>query len=64
MFKPASTGAWECSKRFCGYWERCEFGSKKRVSVGLIDPARLTTRAIQLRKDEQRPEDDVGDAPG
>lgn len=61
IFKPTWTGDWSCSERFCGYWERCEFGSKKRVSVGLIDPARLTTRVIQLRKDDDT---DGGDDTG
>jgi hypothetical protein len=62
IFRPASTGAWQCSERFCGYWERCEFGSKKRVTVGLIDPHRLTTRAIQLRNGDTPREDDAGNA--
>lgn len=44
VFKPTSPGGWQCSERFCGYWDRCEFGSRKAVTVGLIDPARLTTR--------------------
>lgn len=64
VFKPTSTTNFWCSERFCGYWDRCEFGSKKRVSVGLIDPARLTTRLIQLRNDDSAPEDDGGDGQG
>lgn len=61
-FKPAWPDSWWCSARFCGYWDRCPFGAKKRVSVGLIDPARLTTRLIQLRKDDDTAEQgDVGE---
>lgn len=43
-FLPAAQDAWYCSPRFCGYWDRCAWGSRKRVAVGLIDPARLTSR--------------------
>lgn len=53
VFKPTSPGGWECTERFCGYWERCEFGSRKVVGIALIDPARLTTRIVP------RPHDDA-----
>lgn len=46
IFPPTDPGNWACTQKWCGYWERCEFGSKKRVSVGLIDPKSLTTRVI------------------
>lgn len=61
IFPPTSTDSIWCTERFCGYWDRCEFGSKKRVSVGLIDPSRLTTRLIQLRNDELDRDKDAGD---
>jgi hypothetical protein len=53
IFKPTSPSGWACSERFCGYWERCDFGARKKVAVGLIDPARLTTRLVP------RPHDDT-----
>lgn len=43
-FVPAAADSWACSPRFCGYWDRCAWGSRKQVSVGLIDPSRLTSR--------------------
>lgn len=43
-FLPATADSWACSERFCGYWERCKWGSRKSVSVGLVDPSRLTSR--------------------
>jgi len=46
IFKPANPGDWCCSARWCGYWERCEFGARDAVSVGLIDPAHLKSRII------------------
>lgn len=47
IFQPADPDkSWWCSQKWCGYWEQCEFGSRKAVSVGLIDPRRLTSRII------------------
>lgn len=48
-FYPADPGSWACSKKFCGYWSRCPFGERKAVSVGLIDPSRLTSRVVERR---------------
>lgn len=30
---PAPPGAWWCSDKWCGYWERCPFGAAGRVGV-------------------------------
>jgi hypothetical protein len=48
-FQPAAPDSWACSQKWCGYWDRCAFGSRGRVSVGLIDPARLTSRMQERR---------------
>lgn len=45
-FKPANPGDWCCSEKWCGYWNVCDYGAKDKVSVGLIDPARLVSRII------------------
>jgi len=29
------TNWWGCSKKFCGYWDRCDFGGKHRVAVDM-----------------------------
>lgn len=59
IFKPANPQDWACSERFCGYWERCEFGSRKAVSVGLIDPTRLSTRVIPRPHEDTAPDESV-----
>lgn len=46
IFKPTNPDNWWCSEKWCGYWDRCRFGARKSVSVGLIDPAKLTSRII------------------
>lgn len=43
-FYPTGADSWACSERFCGYWNRCRWGSRKAVTVGLIDPSRLVSR--------------------
>jgi hypothetical protein len=48
-FAPTNPDNWWCSQKWCGYWDRCAFGSRKAVSVGLIDPARLTSRLVERR---------------
>lgn len=48
-FMPAPRSSWWCSKKWCGYWDRCPFGARGAVSVGLIDPARLTSRMLERR---------------
>lgn len=50
IFQPADPDkSWWCSKKWCGYWDACEFGSRKAVSVGLIDPHTLTSRIVPHR---------------
>lgn len=44
IFPPTNPDNWWCSKKWCGYWDRCDFGGKKSVTVGLIDRSRLTSR--------------------
>ena len=46
IFKPTNPDNWWCTQKWCGYWHRCEFGARQSVTVGLIDPARLTSRLI------------------
>lgn len=48
-FAPTSPDNWWCSRKWCGYYDRCAFGARGQVSVGLIDPARLTSRAQERR---------------
>jgi len=48
-FPPTQPGNWWCSKKWCGYYDECAWGARKRVSVGLIDPASLTSRLVQRR---------------
>lgn len=43
-FTPTTPDNWACSPKWCGYWDRCAWGSRKAVTVGLIDPARLVRR--------------------
>jgi len=50
-FYPTGADSWACSARFCGYWSRCRWGAKQSVSVGFIDPTRLTSR-IQERREQ------------
>lgn len=47
VFKPTWAGNWACSPKWCGYWDKCEFGARKAVSVGLVDPRSLTSRLIR-----------------
>ena len=35
-FYPTDPGNWACSERFCGYYNRCPFGSKGRTVHGQI----------------------------
>lgn len=50
VFQPADPDkSWWCSQKWCGYWDACEFGSRKAVSVGLIDPRTLTSRIVPPR---------------
>ncbi len=48
-FAPTSPDNWWCSAKWCGYFDRCDFGSRRSVSVGLIDPALLTSRMVERR---------------
>lgn len=48
-FPPAMPGSWWCSAKWCGWWSDCAWGARQRVSVGLIDPARLTSRVLERR---------------
>lgn len=60
-FPPTSPTSWACSQKWCGYWENhCEFGRRQRVSVGLIDPARLTARFIRNPHDDDAHDADTG----
>lgn len=34
VFAPAPTDAWWCSPKWCGYWDRCEFGGRGRTKPG------------------------------
>lgn len=43
-FPPADPKSWACSPKWCGYWDTCAWGARQSVSVGLIDPAKLTSR--------------------
>lgn len=44
VFPPTDPTSWACSPKWCGYWNRCEFGGKQSVSLQVISPARLTSR--------------------
>lgn len=59
VFVPADPMSWVCSARHCGYYDRCDQGARKAVSVGLVDPRRLTARLIPRPGDD----DTEGDAP-
>lgn len=48
-FMPAPADFWGCSPKWCGYWDRCDYGAKKKVSVGLIDVSRLISRLEERR---------------
>lgn len=54
IFPPTDPTSWACSPRWCGYWDRCDFGGKQKVSAGLIDPKRLVSR---VRAEEASVED-------
>jgi hypothetical protein len=34
---PPSTDGWWCSKKWCGYWDTCPYGSRSQVSVSTGD---------------------------
>ncbi len=34
IFYPTDPSNWWCSARWCGYYDRCEFGARKKVTVG------------------------------
>lgn len=58
IFPPADPMSWVCTAKHCGYYDRCEHGARRAVSVGMIDPRRLTAKLIP------RPEeDDTADEP-
>jgi hypothetical protein len=59
VFKPANPGDWCCSERFCGYWDRCDFGSRKKVSLGMVDPQLCTTRTVERPAEDATPEPEV-----
>lgn len=44
IFPPTDPTSWACSEKWCGYWNRCEFGGKQSVSLQVIDPKRLTSK--------------------
>jgi len=44
VFAPAEPGHWVCSPKFCGYWDRCEFGARGRNKDQLIPAVRLLNR--------------------
>lgn len=45
VFPPTDPGNWCCSAKWCGYYEKhCPWGAKKAVTVGLIDPSKLTSK--------------------
>lgn len=48
-FLPAAPGSWACSPKWCGYWNDCAWGARQQVTVGLIDPARLTSRLTERK---------------
>lgn len=37
LFPPTSPGSWWCSRNWCGYWERCEFGARHRSQHVKVD---------------------------
>jgi len=48
-FYPTDPGSWACSSRFCSYFDSvCPHG-RAAVTVGLIDPKRLTSR-VEVRR--------------
>jgi hypothetical protein len=46
IFRPTNPDNWCCTEKWCGYWDECDHGAKKKITVGLIDPARLTSKLI------------------
>ena len=30
IFLPAAEGSWICSEKYCGYWNMCDFGAKRK----------------------------------
>lgn len=48
-FMPAPRGSWYCSPKWCGFWDVCPAGGRQVTTVGLIDPARLTSRLLERR---------------
>lgn len=60
IFQPADADkSWWCSQKWCGYWDACEFGARKAVSVGLIDPKTLTSRLVPHRHRDTDTDADV-----
>lgn len=49
-FPPTAKDSWACSQKWCGYYDRCAWGARKAVSVGLIDPARLVSRPEERKR--------------
>lgn len=49
IFPPCAPDSWCCSAKWCGYWADCPHGARQAVTVGLVDPARLTSR-IETRR--------------
>lgn len=62
IFRPAPADAWCCSEKWCGYWEICDHGAKKTVTVGLIDPAHLTAKIIPHPHPDTQEDADVSAA--
>lgn len=48
-FAPTQRDNWWCSQKWCGYYDRCQWGARQSVTVGLIDPARLRSRPEERR---------------
>lgn len=44
IFHPAQGDSWACSKKWCGYWERCEYGERGKV----VPVANLTKKTSLL----------------
>lgn len=44
IFPPTDPTSWACSPKWCGYWDRCDFGAKQSVSLQVINPSRLTSQ--------------------
>lgn len=48
-FPPTDPTNWACSAKWCGWWDSCDWGARQKVTVGLIDPSRLTSRVAERR---------------